>query len=411
MLRKHPALLSLPLVVMLAACGGDNNDNNTSGNNHTNGTTGTTGPTETNGTTGTNSGTTETNSGTSDTNNGTTETTNGTGGTNGPDERHGFAIATSSDFASSAFHVVELSEEEGVADEAAFGSGDVVVAANGTYGFALDRTSGAVRVVDDAGQSLGEVAAGEGSNPHSAVEVGGRVVITGYNSAELIVAEEDGGAWTTSNLSLASYDADGNPEAGAMLADGDHVLVVLQRLTGFMGVENSQLLVLDTTDDSFGTPIDLGVKNAQAGLRAFGAGFAVGATGDYGAADGGIVAITRNGAGDYEVGEMIVSEADLGGDLLDFVFVSDTEGLAVISLPDFSSQLWAFDTNGNVEQVDVVSSPGLGGLSVSSDGQFVIVGDRDTVAPGFVVFDRLDTTWQTHYAIPTTLPPSSVAAF
>ena len=338
------------------------------------------------------------------TNNAATNGTTSTNNVTSPDGAEFLALAASSDFATSAVHVVEAT----AATETPFGSGDVAVAVGTDRAFGLDRSNGLVQVFDPAA-GLSEVSviaiAANLANPHDAVDAMGKVYISLYNGGSLVVATPNGDTWAQVTIDLAVHDDfDQNPEPSAMAADGGFVLVVLQRLQDFVGVENSLLLVIDASDDSEVDAIDLGATNVQAGLRRMGSGFAVGATGDYGVNDGGIIAITRNEPGDYAVGEMLVDEAALGGDLLDFVFVTDTRGYAVITLPDFSSQLLEFEVGGAVSIVDTVVSPGFGGLDIAPDGRWLAVGDRDPAAQGFVLFD-LDAG--THEPIPTTLPPAS----
>jgi hypothetical protein len=324
----------------------------------------------------------------------------------------GSALAASADFATSAssWHRADLGPL--TADDNSFGAGDIGIALGPNWGFVLDRDNSQVQVLDfaagndDAG--IVDVSGAAATNPHDATDAGGNAYISLYDAGEIAVATPNGADWDQSRISLSQFDTfDDNPEPSAMLTDGALVLVVLQQLQDFVGVEPSQLLVIDSSDDSFvGAPIDLGVTNAQAGLRTVGDNYAVGVTGDFGANDGGILQITRNGEGDYVVGEMLVTEDDLGGDLLDFVFTSDTAGYAVITLPDFSSQLLSFTTGANVDVVVVsaVTAPGFGGLDFR-DG-WLAVGERDPGAMAFMLFDLADPSLETSFSIPSTLPPS-----
>ena len=150
-----------------------------------------------------------------------------------------------------------------------------------------------------------------------------------------------------------------------MIADGNFILVVAQKLQEFVGVQNSSLLVIDASLDEVAAEVDLGQRNVQAGIRRFGEGWAVGSTGDFGAMDGGIIELGGS-EGAYSTGALLVSEEELGGDLLDFVFADDVTGYAVISLPDFSSQLIRFTTTGEADTVAWVSAPGFGGIDVSA---------------------------------------------
>ncbi len=393
---------------VLVACSADPDATNTNGspNNSTNNTTSSNNAP--NNTTASNNGSNNTSPNTTNTNN--TTTPNNTTNTNQMRVLPaGLALAASADFAppASGYHVLTESSQE----DMSFGSGDVAVAVGTQYGFVLDRSNAQVQVLDAASAlaDLGIIdVSGVGTtNPYDATDAMGKVFVSLYNASELAVATPNGADWDQSRISLATYDAfDGNPEAGAMAADEGFVLVVLQRLQDFVGVENSMLLVVDASTDSVTDAVDLGVINAQAGLRRAGAGFAVGVTGDFGALDGGILGITRNAAGDYAPGAMLVDEATLGGDLLDFVFVSDTRGFAVITLADFSSQLIEFELGGPAARFEALASPGFGGLDLSSDGRWLAVGERDPANQAFVLYDLDVEPPALAVELPTTLAPN-----
>ena len=382
---------------MIVACSGDPDGNNTNGmSNNSNGSTNNVASNNSN----------NSNNQNVVDNNSTNNTTTPNNTIAGPEGR---ALAVTSDFATgmSAWHLAALSEL-GVADYP-IGNGDVAIARGSQHAYVLDRNNSQVQVIDAVTlDDLGiiDVAGAAPSNPNDATDAMGKTYISLYNTGELAVATPNGADWDVSRISLATYDDyDQNPEPSAMHTDGDFVLVVLQRLQDFAPVEDSMLVVVDAGDDSVADALNLGVFNAQAGLRPVGSSFAVGATGDYGANDGGILALTRTAAGDYGVGDLLVTEDELGGDLLDFVFVTETRGFAVITLPDFSSKLLEFEVGGDVNPVDTVAAPGFAGLDVSFDGRWLAVGDRAPEVNAFLLFDLEDALDSSH-VLSTTLPPS-----
>lgn len=395
---------------LLAACGGDPEGNNTNGMpNNENNTNNANNTNNENNTSGSNNGmnnptNNETNNANNPTNNGTNTPTNN--GSNNPNNSLGRGLAASADFGAgtSAWHAATLDDQ--MLSDNAFGSGDVAVTLGDAWAYVLDRNGSQVQVLDADLGDMGIIdVSGVGTtNPFAATDAGGSAYISLFNVGEIAVATPNGADWDQERLDLSSYDADGNPEPAAMLTDEGFVVVVLQTLQNFMGVDNSQLLVIDSSDNSM-SAIDLGVTNAQAGLRWAGDNLAVGVTGDFGANDGGILLVTRDAAGSYSAGTMAVTEDDLGGDLLDFVFVDETTAYAVITLPDFSSQLLEVDlsTGVDVNQVPEVTSPGFGGLDVSQGGNYLAVGERATGAEKFVL---LSLNGDDDIELPTTQPPS-----
>jgi len=386
------------LCLFLTACGNPpaktNNGNNNGNNNGTN-----------------NGGT---NNGTSATNNGTTTTNNGTGTNNGG--RGLVALAASADFATSesAWHVVTIDPDttDATSTTTAFGTGDLGVSVGDRWAYVLDRNAGRIQVLSTPTlEDAGVFDVDPGANPQFATDVDGKIFVSLYGSSAVAVATPDASAtgFDVSTIDLASYDpTDGNPEASAIAADEGFVLVVLQTLTEFSGVENSQLLAIRAEDDAPGEAIDLGVKNAQAGLERTPEGqLTVGYTGDYGVLDGGVVRLRRNGPGDFQPDGDIVTEEQLGGDLLDYVVLGPHEVLAVISLEDFSTQLvWFVDASEGdfVLETLPVSSPGFAGLDTAA--AWWVAGSRQPAIQGFEIFVQGAVEPTEH--IPTALPPAGI---
>jgi sugar lactone lactonase YvrE len=183
-----------------------------------------------------------------------------------------------------------------------------------------------------------------------------------------------------------------------MVVDGDYLLVNLQRLSGFMGTENSALAVIDTANDTIvdvdpmksGTqPLVLPGKNSFGGLvRVDADTFAVGLTGSYGMQDGEIVRIDRSGPGSYSVGETVVTEMALGGDLTDYAMVDAESGFALVSLMEdgnFVTKLKYFSTGSGMTQVEEVSAieNAAGALCLTPDKSQVWVAESAMGSKGF----------------------------
>ena len=383
------------LCSVLAACGGPTSKNNGSTNNG--------------------ASNNATNNGTTPNNGTTTGTNNGTGGNQSP---LGLALAVSADFATgeSAFHELRFGPgpDEASTVDTSFGSGDVAVSVGDGYAFVLDRNGGQIQVFDRLDLSdLGVFEIGTGTNPQFATDAADKAFVTLYNTGQIAVASRDltADGWEVELIDLAAYDeTDGNPEPSAIrIDDGDgYVLVVLQTLTDFAGVQNSQLLPIEASTLAVGQPIDLGVKNAQGGFERSPEGdLTVGYTGDYGIPDGGILRLRKNGPGDFQPDGDIVTEEQLGGDLLDYALTDRHSGYAVISKEDFSTALVLFAeaSEGDVflQQLPV-ESPGYSGLDTTAVA--LAVGARGTDFTGFSVLVGDAEEPAETIELPTALPPA-----
>lgn len=351
------------------------------------------------------------------TNNSTNNVTNnGTSDIEAPNFR---GVAVASDFAEDASGWSSIIATSGELDvgETPMAALDVGVSAGERWVYVLDRTFDVVRVIDpmnDLEQHAELTFAGGASNPHTAVDVDGKTYVSFYNTGQIGVVDgiDAGSTEVDTFIDLTSHDDDQNPEPAAMVVDGTDVLVVLQTLTEFAGVADSQLAIIDSTTDEVTAVVPLeGRKNAAAGLRPIpgSSTYSVGWTGDYGAMDGGIAVLD---GGDPAAAALtdVIDEAALGGDLLDHVMVDEHRGYAVISLPDFSSQLVAFDTGDGeptVEVIDTIEAPAPG-LAITGDGAWLAVGDRGADRD-YTFFSTSLGTYEKVWSAPLTYGPAGFA--
>ncbi len=398
--RKQTTLLCASALIAVA-CGPANNGDGGSNNGSTaasnNGAETNNGQASNNGESSNNGTTATSNNGTAS-NNGTSTNNETSGSNNGTDTFAEFrAVAVSSDFAadSSSWLSLGIDEQGAFGDETQMAASDVGVSAGERWVYVVDRTFGMLWVVDPQNdlELHSEVGLGGfGANPYAAIDAGGKTFVSLYDTGQIGVADsiDIGTDAFDRAIALDAFDTDSNPEPGSMVFDGDNTLVVaLQTLVNFTAESDSQLAVIDVQAETATATILTGVKNLQAGMQWVGDDLAVGWTGAFGAMDGGIGIVGRTGPGEFDgTVETVVTEEELGGDLLSFVMTSATSGVAVISLADFSSKALKFEVGQTttIEELTDIESPGFGGIAYDEARNLWAIGDRGAT-PGFTIFD------------------------
>jgi len=289
-------------------------------------------------------------------------------------------------------------------------STDVVLRVTGGQVYALNRFG--ADNLQRLDQALGlkttyQVSTGGGSNPHDVLLTQGRLYVTRYGAASLLVADPaDGSELATIDLS-AYDDADGIPEMDQMALWNGKLLVTLQLLDGFTPTDRSTVAVIDPATNRVDASFDLQGVNPASRLASDGAHLYVVTTGSFGVADGGIERL----ADDLTGSTTVVSGGDLGGDLGELAIVSPTKGYVVVTGSDFSNRVVAFNpTTGAIGTTVYETAAYLPEITASPDGSLLAIADRDTATPGVVLLDT--ATDQVVTAAPINdanqLPPSSM---
>ena len=105
--------------------------------------------------------------------------------------------------------------------------------------------------------------------------------------------------------------------------------------------------------------------------------------------DGGIEAVDPNSLASLG---MLLTGADLGGDLSDFAMVGSRRGYAIVAAANFEASVVEFDLDTGIEGEPLITSPLLlSDIEVTENGQ-LWVADRDCFDPGLRVFDVGDNT-------------------
>ena len=198
------------------------------------------------------------------------------------------------------------------------------------------------------------------------------------------------------DLSSAADD-DGVPEMDQMALVGDRLFVLLQILEHsglFDPAGNARIAVVDTTDDALAATIELELTNPFAETKGIvydplGERLYVGGPGvifdDFD--DGGIERVdpaTLRSEG------VLVSGADLGGDLFDFVIAGTRRAFAVLAYADETNAVVQIDlANRRVTQTLVTSTEPITDIELTERGQ-LWVATRESgadAAPGIRIFD------------------------
>jgi hypothetical protein len=175
---------------------------------------------------------------------------------------------------------------------------------------------------------------GDGSNPRHVGWVSDtKAYITRYGSNFILVvnpSEINGGTKDSIDLSthVGGYGTDsasGVPHMSDVMVYDKHAFVAIQRLKGFAAIYTSQVLVIDTENDSIVKVIDMELKNP----------FASSVRGkywylscpDFSGETGGVERIDL----EQQISAGVVArEVDLDGNAMNFIATSDSEGFAVV---------------------------------------------------------------------------------
>jgi hypothetical protein len=276
-------------------------------------------------------------------------------------------------------------------------STDVVLREHNGTVYAINRFGADNVQVLDPGAGLaatGQFSTGNGSNPHDiAVVAPHRAYVTRNQEATLLVVDPATGD-SLGTIDLAALaDGDGIPEMDQMAIVGDDLFVTLQLLDQdnfFIPGGPGAVAVIDTGSEQVVASFTLQGKNPSSRLESDGHYLYVATTGDFGVDDGGIERIDPN---DATGTTMVVSGADLGGDLGELAIAGPTKGYVVVSAFDFatgtsSSRVVAFDpTSGAVLGEVFRNDAFLPDLRVSPDGSLLAIADRTPTNPGVLLFD------------------------
>jgi hypothetical protein len=255
-----------------------------------------------------------------------------------------------------------------------------------------------------------EFSTGKGTNPQDIAFVSkSKAYISLYNSRNLLIINPETGL-KTGQLDLGNYaetsstggsGTDGFPEMHQMFLEENKLFLQLQRLdrndlSGFPAPNtNSLLLEIDTNTDTvvatYSTPVANPITQIQKITYRGESFLAMGLSGRLGflsQLDGGIYLFQLNTRQFLQ--SPILSESNLGGDILNFVIKSETEGFVFSLDRNFNKTIWKWNplTNEKTNIVEYYPSSfgNLGGLALSRSGK-LYVGAANFERPGVNIYD------------------------
>jgi hypothetical protein len=263
-----------------------------------------------------------------------------------------------------------------------------------------------VQIVSREGQTLSQFSVGRGLNPQDiAVTDDQTAYVSRFRSRTLLKVRLPEGEDVGNGVDFSVLaDGDGYPETTWMRLEGEKLFVVVQRLdtaNGFVPTDASYVCVVDTRSDELTASIKLrhvnpvtAVKKGPEGELLVGC---AGKTGMVSALDGAIERLDPVAGTSSEV----LSEAALGGDLIDFEILSKDRGVAIVSSGSIT-KLVAFDPRRGTFDKTWATSPGYHLQQLLWDGTTLWVADRNPLAPGV---RRFDASGEEAALFPLTLPP------
>jgi hypothetical protein len=278
-----------------------------------------------------------------------------------------------------------------------------------------------LQVLDPADQFATrlECSTGNGTNPHDIAFAGDdKAYITLFERSTLLIVDPaappncDG--FTRGTIDLSSLaDADGNPDMDQMAIVDTRLYVALERLdintVLRIPATNGALAVIDTTSDEVIGAIELTGQNpfaATKGLTVRDGGIYVAETGLFNVLDGGIerVDLATQQAQGY-----VITEEELGGDITDFVFITDHLAYAVIGRPNLTNALVAFDPSTRQITSTLLDVRGFSLFDIElNDRGELYVADRARRASGIRIFRAADGAPLTDAPLDLLLPPFEI---
>jgi len=319
------------------------------------------------------------------------------------DRRSAIVSAASCDFATGG--LAEIGLDDLAVREHVIGAveADAVVRVQDDRVFVVNRYSGSsVQEIDpnDSLKTLWRCSVGAGSNPHDFVLLApDKAYVTRYDATTIAVVDPSVGktceGFVRGYIDLSPWaDRDGIPEMDQMVRIGDRVFVAVQRLDRddfFRPATNGALIVIDVATDAAVGAVELELTNPFTETKGLlydpaRGRILVGGPGTLfsNLDDGGIEAVDPESMTSLGV---LLSGADLGGDLGDFAILGSRRGYAIVAAENFEASVIEFDLETGPTGAPLVTSPLLlSDLEVTEDGRLWVV-DRDCFDPGVRVFD------------------------
>ncbi len=330
------------------------------------------------------------------------------------------AYVLTTDFSTGGLSVIDVATRQ-VAPNVASVHSDATLRVYGGLIYVINRFGqDNIQVIDPVNgyTTRRQFSTGNGSNPQDIAFVSPvKAYISRYGSTDLLVVDPRTGAGR-GTISLAGFaDSDGLPEMSRMALVGPWLFVACQRLTNFLAVNPSVVVVIDTRTDQVVDQelINPGIQGITLTGRNPFTDFVydpvaqellIGCAGAYGVADGGIEridAVTRRSLG------YAITEAALGGDVLDVVWNGAMHSYAIVSDASFNNLLVSWNPTAGAA-IDTVYAPGgfnLPDCEINALGELYVC-DNGFTTPGVRIY-RAGADTLLAGPLGTGLPPSQIA--
>jgi len=190
------------------------------------------------------------------------------------------------------------------------------------------------------------------------------------------------------------------------------VFVLLQRLKTFKPTSHSTLVILDGATGAVKKALHLTATNPVGKLRYSKAvkRLVIIEAASLGTLEGGIEYLNPE---DHTLSGLLITEKELGGDMVDAVIASSTKGYAVIAVTKqekSATHIVSFNPSTGKKLGDILTSDAwvYSFLELNPDGSELWVTDRTMNAPGIRIFKVSDDSEVTSKPIDVGLPPSMV---
>jgi DNA-binding beta-propeller fold protein YncE len=260
---------------------------------------------------------------------------------------------------------------------------------------------------------------GNGTNPHDIAFAGDtKAYVTLFEESQLLIvnpsARSDCSDFIRGQIDLTSVaDGDGIPDMDLMAVVGDRLYVAIQRLdintVLRLPAANGAIAVIDTTTETLIDTIELSGENPYAatkGLTIQDGMLYVSQAGLFGVMDGGIERIDLR---THRPEGYFITEEDLGGDVVDFVLISDRLAYALVSRASFDTVLVSFDpsTAQVLDTVLAVDGFTLLDIEVNDRGELFVT-DRARAQDGIRIYRAADGAPLTSTPLDVGLAPFEV---
>ncbi len=340
------------------------------------------------------------------------------------------AFVITSDFQTGSFATFPLSDPTRVTSNIAEIHSDAVARSHDGLVYVVNRLGADnIQALDPSAGFVTrwQCSVGNGANPHDIIFAApDKAYVTLYGRTTLAIVDPSTGptcdGFLRGTIDLASFaDADGLPEMDQGIIVGGRLYVTVQRLNRgnfFRPTDRSEVVVIDVATD---TVIDvdpatsavdgivLSAPNPFSGAHGLALDpqtgkILVGVVGAFETSgDGGIERVdpaTNRAEGFF------ATETGLGGNITDFVVVSDTQAYAVIFARSGSNELVRFDPSTGARGATLLSSSDfLVDVALDPSGTLLLLTDRTLFDPGIRIFSVTTDTEVTSGPVGTGLPP------